>query len=57
MAGALVPSANLRSICWAIDGTGLILATNLLALIFIGRVLAIAREKRCATAIEISVSR
>jgi len=34
MAGTFVPSANLRSIFWAIDGTGLIIATVLLALHF-----------------------
>jgi hypothetical protein len=34
MAGTFVPSANLRSIFWAIDGTGLIIATVLLGLHF-----------------------
>lgn len=34
MAGSVVPTANLRSLFWAIDGTGLIIATTLLALYF-----------------------
>jgi hypothetical protein len=34
IAGTFVPSSNLRSIFWAIDGVGLIVATALLALKF-----------------------
>ena len=32
MAGTMVGSQNLRAVLWAIDGTGLIVATSLLAL-------------------------
>jgi hypothetical protein len=35
MAGTLVPSPNLRSLLWAIDGVGLIVATSLLAVRFL----------------------
>lgn len=34
IAGSVVPGANLRSLFWGIDGTGLIIATVLLALHF-----------------------
>jgi hypothetical protein len=34
MAGTVVPSPNLRSLLWAIDATGLIVATSLLTLRF-----------------------
>lgn len=34
MAGSVVPAANLRSLFWAIDGVGLIVATTLLSLHF-----------------------
>jgi len=32
MAGTFVPAANVRAMCWAVDATGLIIATAILAL-------------------------
>ncbi len=32
LAGSVVAAANVRAVCWAIDGTGLIVATAILAL-------------------------
>jgi len=34
MAGSLVAASNVRAVCWAIDGTGLIVATAILALVY-----------------------
>jgi hypothetical protein len=33
MAGSVVAASNVRALCWAIDGTGLIVATAILALV------------------------
>lgn len=35
MAGSMVPGDHLRAICWAIDGTGVIVATSILACTYI----------------------
>ncbi|MEO6911453.1 MAG: hypothetical protein ABI158_11075 [Edaphobacter sp.] len=34
MAGSIVASQNVRALCWAVDGVGLVVATSLLALKF-----------------------
>ena len=34
MAGTLVSTANVRAVCWAVDSTGLIIATAILALAY-----------------------
>jgi hypothetical protein len=35
MAGSMVASSSVRAVCWAIDGTGVILATAILALAYL----------------------
>lgn len=34
MAGSVVAASNVRAVCWAIDGTGLIVATSIMALVY-----------------------
>ena len=35
MAGSIVTSDHVRALCWAIDGVGVIIATTILALVFV----------------------